>query len=168
MLDRMWFLASMPFLQRTHCVSHPSKPTGIPPALTTAPPAWRVSLLAEIPQVFIGNTWILIIYFFIRVHAWLILYDSAFLAVQPCAMKKPNWSQKTSLMNSASNSSMFSFFTAHSSHSTSTSWVLSIYDRQMNEWRKTKRKYGSVYTYLKRCMSTNIQQLQSVACLFSF
>lgn len=67
----MWFLASIPSLQGTSCVFHPSQPTGSHPAPTMAPPASWVNLLAGMPQVFVGNSsdfnYIL---FYIRVHPY--------------------------------------------------------------------------------------------------
>ena len=131
MLDRnVSFLASMPSLQGTHCVSHPSKPTGIPPALTTAPPAWRVSLLAEIAQVFIGNNLDFNYILFYKSSCVAHLYDSCFpCCTAMCNEKKPGLeSEKLTWWTQPIIQACFPFC-LHSSHSTSSSWVLSIYDR---------------------------------------
>lgn len=126
---------------------HPSCPHYSTSSLT-------VSLLAEIPQGFIGNNLDFNYILFIRVHAWLICMILAFLAVQPCAMKKA-WTgvRKTSLMNSASNSSMFSFASIHHTVPAHHEYLVYMIDKWMNE-EKQKRKYGGVYYQKGACQLT--------------
>lgn len=167
-LDRnVWFLASMPSLQGTHCVSHPSKATGIPPILTTAPPAWLVSLLAEIPQVFTGNNLDFNYKLFNKSSLVAHLYDSCFPCLTATCNEKPPglefekltwWTQPVVIQ------ACFPYYLHSSQYPAHHEYLVYTIDKWMNE----EKQEGSMEGYtIRRRMSGNTRQLQSVFCLFS-